>query len=489
MRDKLLESIKQLIEKTSISPEDKADNDALKSIYLKRLDRRNAKLTDEEKSLLQKYGLKTDGSDIGPSDYVGTPRGNVFSNRRDRDRSFDKINYVDRARKIKNRIERDIIGKNEYDRPIIVDGSSNKVNNYNELRDLEYSRQMQKNVNKMNHYLNKRRIANLELDSIDSRRASREADIKAKYDSDIKNLNRWYDYTKQSSTDDIAQSTDEINKLLKRKPQTESLSEVEDKAREAQNPVYADAIRGIKRADKAREEYRKLPKAEKREENPKVKGNSDMKKMYLSESLFEDYDEPSDYLVIVYEDGESSIEGADQYTIDDMCAELEYMPDEELEQREIAGWARLYLDDEGTLVFDDESYARQGFEAKLQEVIDSYLGKEDNFDESLNEDVNKINSTEDMLIQIVGDEYESGHILYDNIEQLKDDLINSFDFDFSNVDFDSLWTLYIELHDMGPEGFYAEYNDKYDFSDDFKNEYGLDDFDESLKRDPETWKD
>lgn len=408
MRDKLLESIKQLIEKTSISPEDKADNDALKSIYLKRLDRRNAKLTDEEKSLLQKYGLKTDGSDIGPSDYVGTPRGNVFSNRRDRDRSFDKINYVDRARKIKNRIERDIIGKNEYDRPIIVDGSSNKVNNYNELRDLEYSRQMQKNVNNMNYYLNKRRMANLELDSIDSRRASREADIKAKYDSDIKNLNRWYDYTKQSSTDDIAQSTDEINKLLKRKPQTESLSEVEDKAREAQNPVYADAIRGIKRADKAREEYRKLPKAQKREENPKVKGNSDMKKMYLSESLFEDYDEPSDYLVIVYEDGESSIEGADQYTIDDMCAELEYMPDEELEQREIAGWARLYLDDDG-YIRRSSSYAREDeFEELVKNTIRTYEHK---VDESLNE------------------------------------------------------------------------------SDDFKNEYGLDDFDESLKRDPETWRD
>lgn len=486
MRDKLLESIKQLIEKTSISPEDKADNDALKSIYLKRLDRRNAKLTDEEKSLLQKYGLKTDGSDIGPSGYVGTPRGNVFSNRRDRAGSFNKINYADRARKIKNRIERDIIGKNEYDRPIIVDGSSNKVNNYNELRDLEYSRQMQKNVNNMNYYLNKRRMANLELDSIDSRRANREADIKAKYDSEIKSLNRWYDYTKQSSTDDIAQSTDEINKLLKRKPQTESLSDVEDKAREVQNPVYADAIRGIKRADKAREEYRKLPKAEKREENPKVKENSDMKKMYLSESLFEDYDEPSDYLVIVYEDGESSIEGADQYTIDDMCAELEYMPDEELEQREIAGWARLYLDDDG-YIRRSSSYAREDeFEELVKNTIRTYEHK---VDESLNEDVNKINSTEDMLIQIVGDEYESGHILYDNVEQLKDDLINSFDYDFSKVDFNSLWTLYIELHDMGPEGFYAEYNDKYDFSDDFKNEYGLDDFDESLKRDPKTWKD
>ena len=276
-----------------------------------------------------------------------------------------------------------------------------------------------------------------------------------------------------------------VNKKLNTK--NESLNtDIDTKAVEVANPVYADAIRGIKRADKAREEYRKLPKAEKREENPKVKGNSHMKKMYLSESLFEDYDEPSDYLVIVYEDGESSIEGADQYTIDDMCAELEYMPDEELEQREIAGWARLYLDDDG-YIRRSSSYAREDeFEELVKNTIRTYEHK---VDESLNEDVNKINSTEDMLIQIVGDEYESGHILYDNVEQLKDDLINSFDYDFSKVDFNSLWTLYIELHDMGPEGFYAEYNDKYDFSDDFKNEYGLDDFDESLKRDPETWRD
>lgn len=88
--------------------------------------------------------------------------------------------------------------------------------------------------------------------------------------------------------DDARNRISNIRSKYNLKPQTESLSEVEDKAREAQNPVYADAIRGIKRADKAREEYRKLPKAEVREENPKVKGNSDMKKMYLSESLFED---------------------------------------------------------------------------------------------------------------------------------------------------------------------------------------------------------
>ena len=83
-------------------------------------------------------------------------------------------------------------------------------------------------------------------------------------------------------------------------------------------------------------------------------------------------------------------------------------------------------------------------------------------------------SPEDMLIQIVGDEYESGHILYDNVEQLKDDLTDSFDLDFSKVDFNSLWTLYLKMHDMGPEGFYHEYGDKYHFSKDFKDAYGLD---------------
>lgn len=281
--------------------------------------------------------------------------------------------------------------------------------------------------------------------------------------------------------DDARNRISNIRSKYNLKPQTESLSEVEDKAREAQNPVYADAIRGIKRANKLKDEFTKMGEVPKREENPRlpqtVKG---AKKLYLSESLFEDYDEPSDYLITLYDDGESTIDGADQYTIDANYFELEEMSDEELAEQGIAGFARLMLDDEGTLVFDDESYARQGFEAKLQEVIDSYLGKEDNFDESLNEDVNKINSTEDMLIQIVGDEYESGHILYDNIEQLKDDLINSFDFDFSNVDFDELWDFYLELRDLGPEGFYEEYKDQYEFSDDFKAEYGLNDFDESL---------
>lgn len=67
---------------------------------------------------------------------------------------------------------------------------------------------------------------------------------------------------------------------------------------------------------------------------------------------------------------------------------------------------------------------------------------------------------EDEIIRIVGDDYENGDPLYKNIEMLKDDFINSYDYDFSKVDFNSLWSLYKELHDMGPKSFYSKYGDK-----------------------------
>lgn len=79
--------------------------------------------------------------------------------------------------------------------------------------------------------------------------------------------------------------------------------------------------------------------------------------------------------------------------------------------------------------------------------------------ENLKEDYTPI-SLEDEIIRIVEDDYENGDSLYKNIEMLKDDFINSFDYDFSKVDFNSLWALYNELHDMGPKSFYDKYKDK-----------------------------
>lgn len=65
--------------------------------------------------------------------------------------------------------------------------------------------------------------------------------------------------------------------------------DIETKARETVNPVYADAIRQLKVNDEKREAARKLPATPKTEE-PKPIKNELLKKMHLSESLFEDTD-------------------------------------------------------------------------------------------------------------------------------------------------------------------------------------------------------
>ena len=98
---------------------------------------------------------------------------------------------------------------------------------------------------------------------------------------------------------------------------------------------------------------------------------SSSKKMPISESLTEDYDEPSDYLITLYEDGESTIEGADQFTIDGNYFELEEMSEEELIVNKIAGFAHLIKDDEDNII-EYESFARDGYENMLTQVINKY---------------------------------------------------------------------------------------------------------------------
>lgn len=78
--------------------------------------------------------------------------------------------------------------------------------------------------------------------------------------------------------------------------------DIETKARETVNPVYADAIRQLKVNDEKREADRKLPATPKTEE-PKPIKNELLKKMHLSESLFDNEqdlkpltDEERDYL-------------------------------------------------------------------------------------------------------------------------------------------------------------------------------------------------
>ena len=62
-------------------------------------------------------------------------------------------------------------------------------------------------------------------------------------------------------------------------------ADVEVKDIGAVNPVYADAVRQMRKADEKRDEYTELPKAEEREEAPKFKGSQEQKKMQKNSAM------------------------------------------------------------------------------------------------------------------------------------------------------------------------------------------------------------
>lgn len=106
--DELEECINRLTE-DEMSDEDKHDTEVLKNIYRKTQSRINAKLTDDEKAVLNKYNLVRNYGDINVKhDYID---GKLY--KRDdsvvskADLENDQINLADRARKLPDRLKRD----------------------------------------------------------------------------------------------------------------------------------------------------------------------------------------------------------------------------------------------------------------------------------------------------------------------------------------------------------------------------------------------
>ncbi len=153
---------------------------------------------------------------------------------------------------------------------------------------------------------------------------------------------------------------------------------VDDKAIEVQNPVYAQATRDRIKAEEIKDENTKIAKAEEHKEKVEApKMNEGAKKMYLSESLFEDFEdyaseeEPSDYLVKVYVGGESEIESGDEVDIETEFAEIRDMSDEELLDNDLWGAALIYKDDEG-MVHVEEIMFVSGKEELIDQIAHSY---------------------------------------------------------------------------------------------------------------------
>ena len=171
--DKLREKLNSLNE-AEMSDEDRADSELLRSIYNKSVKRSNAKLTPEEKKVLDKYGLKRDdNAKIVPNtpgswgnaivrseddDSEGRSRyyGRRYHSQGPSGMSNDKINLADRARKY-------VSGQrspNTY-------GHQGGVNALERDRELQNA-EMQGNYNQMKNDLWSRNYHKNNLGNIDS---------------------------------------------------------------------------------------------------------------------------------------------------------------------------------------------------------------------------------------------------------------------------------------------------------------------------------
>ena len=197
--DCLYEAMKSLTERRQEwSDEDKKDNELLWSIFDKRQERSNAKLTPEEQNVLKKYDIE-DPYNFAPDTryhYADkrvvaktSPTTNLFDNEVQslgRNTKYNtKVNLADRARKQKLRY----LAKKDVDK---------------------YSQDSTDKVDQMKRALKDRDYHNKNLNDLDS-----------KYDKKIKELEIQRDSSKDYNTRYRDAAQKDINKLLKR----ESLKE------------------------------------------------------------------------------------------------------------------------------------------------------------------------------------------------------------------------------------------------------------------------
>lgn len=117
---------------------------------------------------------------------------------------------------------------------------------------------------------------------------------------------------------------------------------------------------------------------------------------------------------------------------------------------------------------------------KESELVDLLKEYEEIDDEELDEGIVIENVSQNdikkQLIELAGMGFETGHHAYYDFDEFKRDMDSEIK--NSDMSLDDAWSFYEELINMGPVGFYEEYRDEYDFTDDYKAEYGYDEEEE-----------
>lgn len=165
----------------AMSPEDEADSAILRTIQDKLNMRRNARLTDDEKAILAKYGLYTENGYIKKSGANDAGFHYIMNSDTTSGKPKDKINYADRARKIDSREYAQDVRINKRGSETFQDGQ----------RRLD-SEQIGKDVHTMKDLLDNRKY----------------------YKDSIEWTKKRFDRGTQKALDDFNQSIETINKWL-----------------------------------------------------------------------------------------------------------------------------------------------------------------------------------------------------------------------------------------------------------------------------------
>ena len=244
MKKSLLEGLIQILTEAPMSDEDREDSEKLRQIFNKRSGRSNAKLTADEKSLLDKYGLSIEGRWVSSEDgrpfssgnvdrllKIGNTRGHFDKNNKWRNAEYnnDKVNFADMARKQPERRYAQGVKDTWYDSDAAGHGGDKK--RYYSDSDVTFQErervrttqdsEYQKDLENMSWALRDRNSANKKLQNYDNERKA----IDDKYEKALSDA-------KRRRENDIAYLDNSNEYSLKdRARANQSISDIKDKYR------------------------------------------------------------------------------------------------------------------------------------------------------------------------------------------------------------------------------------------------------------------
>ena len=250
----LSEKMSQMNE-AEMSDEDKRDNQILRNIYDKTQRRANAALTPEEQAVLDKYGLYRStgnkdimkpGKDAFHARSITSPpryfKGGV-------DVHDDRVNLVDRARKISDRQPiRDFVDSgdyNFYDTTYDHDPKGNYKNTFQRKMNKAHSAQMQQPMQDMKRLISTRNYEQGRLDKADANYKDAIAKAKSDYEKRMKSAEDSLASTKKYASKSVNDANAEIDRMLKRgkkEDMEESLEKVEVSTEDSNTVITNDPV-------------------------------------------------------------------------------------------------------------------------------------------------------------------------------------------------------------------------------------------------------